>query len=271
MTGGEFDKIQFEKRCHVERDTISKSCRSRSFASLRRSHSSSSVSLLSVGVFCSPIMQTDVTVWWDSLAKWGDTAFFSAGGFLLAYTVLVGAETFVNVSAPGWVGGLLSGFGIVAALAGMIGLYPRLAAHVPRLAHVCATILTAAAIAVFGTTMWGVIAELLGKAIAIDLPAPPGVVIGASLGLIALGVFLLSVVVLWTHTPSRLVGGLLLTIVGVNLTYFVAIAMYGAARPAWLNFAITGAHPVLFLIIGYTLPTAPVPTSGSAISSDSTA
>ncbi len=216
-------------------------------------------------------MLPDTRVGWRLFERWSGTAFITGGGLLLAYTTLVGLETFTAVSAPGWVGGLLSGFGLVAPLVGMLGFYPRLADRVPRLARASATVLSAAAVAVFLITVWGVCAELLAEAAGTEFSSPPGVVLVASLGLVALGFLLVSTASLWTDVPTRAVGALLLTIVGVNVVYFVAVAVYGAARPDWLNIVITGAHPVLFLAIGYVLPTASVSTTSQVASGDSAA
>jgi hypothetical protein len=213
----------------------------------------------------------DTNVGWRIFERWSGTAFLTGGGLLLAYTTLVGLETFTSVSAPGWVGGLLSGFGLVAPLVGLLGFYPRLADHIPRLARTCAAVLSAAAAAVVVTTVWGVGVELLAETTGTDISSPPSVALVASLGLVALGVLLVSIASLWTDTPSRAVGTLLLTVVGVNVVYFVAVAVYGAARPEWLNFIVTGAHPLLFLAIGYVLQTASVSTTNQVQSGDSIA
>lgn len=216
-------------------------------------------------------MLPDTKVGWRVFERWSGTAFITGGGLLLAYTALVGLETFTTVSTPGWVGGLLSGFGLAAPLIGMLGFYPRLADRVPRLARAGATVLSAAAAAVVVTTVWGVGSELLAEAAGTDLSSPLGVVLVASLGLVALGFLLVSTAVLWTDTPSRAVGTLLLTVVGVNVVYFAAVAVYGAARPEWLNFVVTGAHPLLFLAIGYVLPPESLSTTSQVPSGDSTA
>jgi hypothetical protein len=206
---------------------------------------------------------------WDSLETRRATAFLIAGGLWLADTILLSIELFAGISilgTPGAVNPVLFISGTVAAIVGMLGLYPELADWTPRLARVSAGLVAVAGVAIGVILVWFVTVTLLNR------PDPPGALLILSLLVAALGFILFGIAAVRTDVPSRtdgvLVLGLPATIVG---GVFLAFVVYGGDSPDWTSPAIGLAMSALLLSIGVRLRTADTSTGRSKPARDTTA
>lgn len=187
--------------------------------------------------------------YWGVLEKRSATAFLLAGAVLLAYTALLGIRLFTDLSPPEGLSGLLPSVGLLIALVGLLGFYPRLAGRVPQMARAGAVTVATAATAIAVLLAWQFGADALAA-----IPPPSSALFMPTVLLSALGFVLFGGAALWTDDPSRTVGALLLAIVGVNVAYLVAIAAVGGGtHPDWLDFAVTVVHPAVLLAVGYLL------------------
>lgn len=206
---------------------------------------------------------------WNVLEHWRATAFLVAGLLWLADTTLLGLELFTGISilgTPGAVNPVLFISGTVAAIVGMLGLYPKLADRTPRLARTSAALVAVAGIAIFVTLVWFITVTLLNR------PDPPGALLILSILVAALGFILFGIAAIRTDVPSRTVGVLVLglpaTIVG---SVFLVFVVYGGDSPDWTS-PVTGIlMSVLLLAIGYNLRTDSTSVEGTKPSPDSTA
>lgn len=189
--------------------------------------------------------------WFD---RWSATAFLVAGVALLVNFVLLVFERFGGASTPGVVGNVLVLSALVAAAVGLLGLYPRLADHTPRLALVSAAAAAVAGVSFLVLFAWVVPARLL------DQPLPPGVLLVGAVAVMFWGFLLFGVASLWTGVPSRTVGMLLLAVVGILLAYLGGQAVYGGDAPAWVSPAVTGLLALVTLALGYVHPTGVAPS-----------
>jgi hypothetical protein len=166
---------------------------------------------------------------WDSFERWSATAFLTAGVLWLLDTVLLGIELFAGVSilgTPGPLNPVLYVSGVVAAIVGLLGLYPGLSGRMPRLARISAGLVVVAGAATVVLLVWFVTVTLLNR------PDPPGVLLILSILVAALGLLLFGIAGVRTGVPSRAVGLLVLaipvTLVGGLLLVYVG---YGGDSP----------------------------------------
>jgi hypothetical protein len=167
---------------------------------------------------------------WDALESWSSTAFLIAGGLLLLFVLLTGLGAFTNVLGEGAVVGAAvvgSGlFGLILAVIGLLGLYPRLSGAAPRLSR--------GGLGSLGVALTGIFV-VIGTLAVVGPPEAPGDVpsfvppIFISSGmLIMLGYVLFAVASIRTNTPSRRVG-LLLAVPGIVLIWhYIALAVFGS-------------------------------------------
>jgi len=213
--------------------------------------------------------ETDGTAW-NTLESWSSTAFLIAGASLLLFVVLSGLSAFTDVLGGGaGVGAAVVGsglFGLILAVIGLLGLYPRLSESAPRLSRGG---LGALVLALTG------ISVVIGTLAIVGPPEAPGDVpsfippIFISSGvLIMLGYAVFAVVSIRTRTPSRRIG-LLLAVPGIVLLWhYIALAAFGSQHVfEVLDYTVISTT---FLTIGYLLRTEAVSVSSTEPSPEST-
>lgn len=217
-------------------------------------------------------MQTDDMTPWSVLESWSSTAFLVAGGLLFAFVVLTGITAFTGLLAGtkrALVGAVLVGsglFGLLIAVVGLLGLYPRLRDPAPRLSQVGTGALIAALTGVLFVV--GTIAVVGPPEAPGDVPSfvPPVFILSGSL--IMLGYAVFAIASIRTHTPSRRIG-LLLTIPGIVLLWhYLALAAFGSQHIfEMIDYTVISAA---FVTIGLHLRNEEVPVTGPQPTPDST-
>lgn len=207
---------------------------------------------------------------WRTLEGWTATAFFVAGGLLLASPAHVGLELFTDVSLPTWLVTLFVMPGLTTALFGLLGLYPRLADRAPRLAlagGVTAGITGTILALLFGWILGG---TLVSAVPGIVIGTPPGVLFTTVALTMTLGFLLFGFATLRSPDLAPSFGLLLLLFAVPWLVVLVATAVFGSAFPDWLTLAIYGPIPFIMLATGYTLRVGAIPTGREDASVDVT-
>lgn len=185
------------------------------------------------------------TVPWNTLERRRSTAFIVAGVLILGFVTSNGVEAFTTTQPPTWVNTLFVSPALVAAAIGLLGFYPALTDHVPRLAVVSAAVVTVAgiaAVALFGVTAGN------GLVAGLELPFLPVYLL--TLLTTILGFVLVGVASLWTRVPSRTVG---LFVLGPPTVNIVMLATAPMNPPQWSTFLVSAAWSAAMLAIGMTL------------------
>jgi hypothetical protein len=195
---------------------------------------------------------------WPSLETQRASAFTLAGSLLVASFLLpVGLAA---VTDWAWASGIvLAGGAVIAAAVGLLGFYPLVTEHAPRVAFtgaLLAGIAGIAALSLIGSIGIVLVAEL---ALSMSVPRPTDVFVVVALVMasgFSLGFLLFGVGARGTDTIPRtgshllvLGGGLLLAPVLVELLGFV----YPVTTPPWVLFPILGLVALDTLAIGYIL------------------
>ena len=210
-------------------------------------------------------MAASITARSESLENWSAVAFVIAGAFLFGDTTLQALERFTAVSTPGVLRGVLMLSGILAAIVGLLGFYPRLADESPKLARV-GVVVTAVACVTFAVIwVWWIVGNVLT-----GIPEPVPVVNMLAVVTMVLGFLLFGVASLRTDVPSRSVGVLLLAIVGVFVG-MVIVLIGRIGLPTWSIVAVLGVLSVIMLAIGYLLRANSPQTERTKPTSDSVA
>lgn len=110
------------------------------------------------------------------------------------------------MGTPGAVNPFLYISGVVAAIVGLLGLYPSLGRRTPRLARISAGLAVLAGIAISVLLVGFVTVTLLNQ------PDPPGALLILSILVAVLGFILFGIASVRTGVPSRTVGLLVLAI-----------------------------------------------------------
>lgn len=209
-------------------------------------------------------MRVGSTRLWRALEGWSATAFFVAGGLLLASPAHIALELFVDVPLPSWLVALFILPGLLAALVGALGLYPRLVDRAPHvaLAGGIAAGITAAILAVlFGWVLGGaVLAAVSGIAIG----RPPDALFSAFAVTMTVGFVLFGVAALRAPGLERSLGLLLVSFAVPWLVVLAAAAVVGAPFPPWFVLAAYGPIPLIMLATGYVLRGGAVSTGRAA-------
>lgn len=207
---------------------------------------------------------------WRILESWSSTAFLIAAVLLFVFVVLTGVTAFTNLlgHVP-MIGAALVGsglLGLVVAVVGVLGLYPRLREPAPWLSR--------AALGALGGALTGVIV-VIGTIAVVGPPEAPGdvpsfvppIFIISGL-LIMLGIASIAAASIRTRVPSRRVGILLVVPVAVLLWHYAALPVFGS-QPLLdvLDYTIISAA---FLTIGYRLRTETVSNTSTEPRRDST-
>jgi hypothetical protein len=206
-------------------------------------------------------MSTSSRLPWNSLENGRATAFLVAGLLWLADTTLLGLELFAGLSVLGTrgpVNAILYITGLVAAIVGLLGLYPGLVRRTRRLALVSLGIIAVAGIVVPVFLVWFVASSFS------NLPgpvAPLGIVMFV---VVALGFVLFGIASVRTRVPSRAVGMLVLAIPTAIVGWLtVGLVVYGGDVPAWMSPAIGAVMTCLLLAIGASLRIEDAPTDST--------
>jgi hypothetical protein len=188
---------------------------------------------------------------WQPLEPASAPAFAFAGVLTLASAVAPDVVGSVTDWAAA-VGVAFAGFAVLAAAAGMLGLYPRVAGGAPRLAGagaVAAAVAGASALVMAAVVSAIVAGDVLAG---VSLPRPMSVfaaLAGAMAGGFALGLLAFGAAAWRAGAPSRTVGALLL-VGGALLVAPVAGAVVGVETPHSM------VHAVLLLVGGDSLAVA---------------
>lgn len=193
------------------------------------------------------------TFGWTLLERRRATAFLVAGGLLVASPGTKALALFADVTPPAWLVVLLVFPGLLASLAGLLGLYPGLADRVPRLALAGGGVVAISGVGLTMTFGWLLAASVLPAVAGIAIAPPPGVVFPSLVSLLATAFVVFGVASVGAGVPSRSVGLLLL---GFAVPWVVLLAVtpvYGTAIPGWLALSVYGVLPVVLLVTGYRL------------------
>lgn len=185
---------------------------------------------------------------WASLENHSSTLFLGAGVLF----VIAAANNAVVFSAPEYDPSTVSGplllLGLLAALLGMLGTYPRLRDPLPRLARAGALAATVTVLAVLVLLVWGIGAQL-------DLlPELSDAVAIGSLLLMIVSFTLFGVSVLRTDVVDRTVGLLLLAEAVALVAVFAVpvLVVEGDPSDSW-TVGIEAVQALLLLGVGYVL------------------
>lgn len=194
-------------------------------------------------------MSSRDSVVWETLDHWRPNAFLAAGGLFFASPLAKALVLLTGGPLPDIMVAILAFSGLTAALVGVLGFYPGLAAHVPR--HALAGVVTT--VIATGVTV-GVFLWLLSSMTGVAAPAEPPALAFVSLIVVLAGTFAVNgTACLRAAVPSRAVGGLLLAL-AVPWVVLVSVgAVYGSELPAWISLPTYGAVPLGFLLAGYVL------------------
>lgn len=195
------------------------------------------------------------------IERWRSTAFLLAGVLWLGLATSE-AAALVTTATPGtWVNTLFVSSGLVAVTVGFLGLYPLLSDRAPRLTLVSAAVVTVmgvAAVALFG------VVTVNGFVAGIQLSFLPVYFLTVSTAI--LGFALFGVGSLWTNTPSRTVGWLVL---GPPTVLVIMLGTAPMNPPEWSAPLISAVFSVALLAIGIGLRTSPTQLDRTSQSMDS--
>lgn len=180
------------------------------------------------------------------LERWSATLFLVAGGVLVVHAITHGLEAFAGFEYP-WHHEFPFGVaGMVLGFVALLGLYPKAADRMPKLAR------TGAVLAVLGSAGWIVTGlSIFARELGAEPPAALEAVALPMIFGVVLGYLAFSVAGLRTDTVSRTTALVLLTpvlVMVVNLG--VGLAGYGS--PAG-QFVVATGFAVAHLAIGATL------------------
>lgn len=201
---------------------------------------------------------------WTLLARWRARAFLIGGGLLLASTVTKGLALLADVSPPVLLITVFVFPGLLVALAGLLGLYPRLTDDASRLALAGGV---ATVFAGFGVTLlfgWVLASSVSPSLGAITVTAPPGSVFLSLMVLIATGFVLFGLASLQAAVHSRSTGFLLLGFATPWVVILAVTPVYGSDLPGWLALTLYSMMPIVLLATGYSV------RDGDSLSDDDT-
>lgn len=197
------------------------------------------------------------TEWWDRLAQWSPAAFVTGGIGLLGISVVGALDVAAVVSTPAWVHATLMLGGVWFTFVGLLGFYPYVADHAPRLSGggvftsglggIALTVGIAGSIVVALTT-----GTRFGDGPSWGPPLLAGAFVLALLSFLCYGAASVR-----TERPSRTVGLLLF----VPLVAFLGQAVLLVSKIvtdsvlAGAQLALAGVAAIAVLAIGYLLRT----------------
>lgn len=207
---------------------------------------------------------------WESVARWGATAFLAAGGLLLL-TALLMVVSALTSTAWEMLPGITGFIGLIFLYVGVLGLYPRVADQTPRLAGTGVALIALPLVTIFVLLVWGTLGHVL-SIVPVPIVVIPaiGAVFVATFLLFTLGTTVFGVASLRSRRLPRAVSLLLFALAGTWVVTFGASSMYGARFPAWFDALTFGVMAVVTLTIGYRLRTGSVQADQTGPPSDST-
>lgn len=150
---------------------------------------------------------------WESVEQQSQMAFLVAGVLLLGYAILQGLNTFGGVDFPSAVLVVYGGIALLVPVVALLGLYPRLRNHTPRLAlaGVVTTVLSGL-LTLALLLQVAILTFQMGRLpeIPADAPAWTGAALLLGFLLLAVSFLLFGIASLRTSTVSRTVALLLL-------------------------------------------------------------
>lgn len=190
---------------------------------------------------------------WTLLARWRARAFLVAGGLLTASPATKGLGLLVDVSLPVWLIALLVFPGLLAAVAGLLGMYPRVGTDASRLALAGggATVGAGGGVTLlFGWVIASSATQWVGP---VTVSAPPGWVFLSVMALIATAFVLVGLASLRATAEPRRTGTLLLGFAVPWMAILAVTPVYGSDLPGWLALALYAVMPVVLLALGYSV------------------
>lgn len=206
---------------------------------------------------------------WLAVRRWSARALLLAGGLLGGSVLLKAVELFTPATVPGLAVAFVAVPGHLAALVGLLGLYPVITDRSRRLGRVLGASAAVAGGWLIGLLGWTVAGPSLIATVGPIVPAKPPDVAFVS-GTVALGVaFVLfgATVVRAGSLPHR-TGILLAAFAGTWLLLFAF--SFRAAVPDWQWFAVYAVQPPVLLATGWTLQTGTSSTNAVANQGDTT-
>ncbi len=158
-------------------------------------------------------MPISTTHWWEGLEKRNAEVFLVAGVLLLSYAVLEGLSAFAGVRPHSAVKTGYGGIVLLVPVFGLLGLYPRLRDHTPRLsrAGVGTTILSGLLILILLVWLLGMTLRMQSlPAIPADAPAWTAAALLVGFLLLAVSFLMFGLASLRTTVVSRRIALLLL-------------------------------------------------------------
>lgn len=198
----------------------------------------------------------------ETLGKWSGMAFLIAG-VLVSVAAVATAAVLVTDMSQGMITGLPTMVGILVSYVGLLGLYPKLAAHSRRATLASVVLLL---LPVGGITFW------LGHALFVGQEFSYGdLLVGVVSGGFVVGLMLYGITSYRTQVPSQGVG---LALVALAVPWMILLGsgmVYEGAAPVWIDFVATGVMGVLLVAIGYLTRGASPPAGRADPASDSPA
>lgn len=207
---------------------------------------------------------------WKSLETWCPIVFLIAGISLSIHVVLVGLIGYAGVSISEGYHAMFGLAGLIGAIVGLLGFYPKLIDKSPRLARASVLAVGGAGILFSVILVWLLGSTLLVGGPQDTTPGWVGILAPLAIVLIASGFVSTSVASLRTGVPSRAVGLLLLVPVASWIVILVVSVVTNFTAPYALDFFANGAISLSWLAIGYTLQTGSATIERAGTSPDST-
>jgi hypothetical protein len=198
--------------------------------------------------------------WWETLERWSPTVFLVAGVLLLGYAIIQGVRTFAGAVVPSALVTAYGGIGLLVPVVGLLGLYPRLRDHTPRLSLAGVVVTILSGLLTLALLLWVVVTTLqMGRLPEIPADAPAWTAAALLLGflLLAVAFLLFGVASLQTPVVSRTVAFLLLV---PTAAWFGLLVGNVIATGRYLAVIAYIPISVALLAIGYILRSRPAPT-----------
>lgn len=192
------------------------------------------------------------TIRWKALEGWSPTLFLAAGGLFLVSPLAKALILIAGDPLPELAVAALAFSGLLAALGGLLGLYPDLAEQAPRhaLAGSLATIIAAGVTS--GVFLWLIVHQVLTATSYFATPgSPPRLAFVSLIVAMAVGFTVVGTACVRVAIPSRTVGVLLIALAVPWVVLFGAGAVYGPDIPVLLSLSTYGSVPVGLLTTGY--------------------
>lgn len=204
---------------------------------------------------------------WFAVRHWSVRPFLLAGGLLGGSVLLKALELFTGTTLPGLAVALVAVPGHLAALVGLLGLYPVIADRSRRLGRMLGAAVVVAGGWLIGLLGWAVAGPALNATLGPVVPAEPPDVAFVS-GAVALGVAfaLFGAAVVRAEPFTHRTGVFLAIFAGTWLVLFAF--SFRAAVPDWQWFAVYAVQPPVLLATGWTLQTVTSSTNAVADQGD---